>query len=486
MLLEQMLDTFAVPKVLWSEETLNGQAKICTLDKRSGYYLRIYRKDRKYSYPSLKTSDLEQARKNALEVYIETTNAPIKTRSKKYLLETAAEEYLREREEEVRCNELSQGSLNTYRQRLFQRILPYAFLKKVRNIGDLTSNTWDDYKKHHQQPQKVGRWGKESQGYSAETINSDITTIESFLKWCVHKGYLQPTEVPLKIKRVIQRKRHSQQSNPAFYPDEWRILVDVLRDWDTHDLDAARDGFAKEWRQEHFRLWLQWQYETGCRPHETDLLKFKDIEMLNDDRDEDDCPKKICIHIPENTKTGARDVIARWYLWEGILRHMRAGLSLLSKRNNEFNERMIARWENGIRRKTDKLKEEIFDFNPDPNDLLFFNVFNQKGERKNYSTTWYEEMWEELLGICMRDPKFPQDAIHKYTIYSLRSTHITHELLRGVDIEKVAENVGNSPPVIRERYRAPLARLNAKDLGNFEDTMSLYDDDDILPSISRS
>ena len=54
------------------------------------------------------------------------------------------------------------------------------------------------------------------------------------------------------------------------------------------------------------------------------------------------------------------------------------------------------------------------------------------------------------------------------------------------NIEKVAENVGNSPPVIRERYRAPLARFNAKDLGNFEDTMSHYDDDDILPSIRRS
>ena len=125
-----------MPKVVWSEETLNGQAKICLLDQRTGYYLRIYRKEkRSYSYPSLSTADIQEARKNALNVYVETTKVAPKTRSKKYLLQTAIEEYLSERQEDVRNNELSAGSLDTYRQRLSQRILPYALKKGVRGKG---------------------------------------------------------------------------------------------------------------------------------------------------------------------------------------------------------------------------------------------------------------------------------------------------------------------------------------------------------------
>ena len=148
-----------MPKVVWSEETLNGQEKICSSDKRTGYYLRIYRKEkRSYSYPSLSTSDIQEARKNALNVYIETTKVAPKTRSKKYLLKTAVEEYLLERQEDVRNNELSAGSPDTYRQRLSQRIVPYALEKGVRNIGDLTNKTWDDYKRFYQSRTTAGRW----------------------------------------------------------------------------------------------------------------------------------------------------------------------------------------------------------------------------------------------------------------------------------------------------------------------------------------
>ena len=131
-----------MPAIVWREETLNGAAEICLLKDRSSYFLRIYREKRKYSFASLKTGDLELARKKALEVYMETKSSAPKSRSRSYLLETAMEEWLKEREEDVANGELSEGSLNTYRQRIFQRILPYAKKQGVKSIGDLTKNTF--------------------------------------------------------------------------------------------------------------------------------------------------------------------------------------------------------------------------------------------------------------------------------------------------------------------------------------------------------
>ena len=121
---------------------------------------------------------------------------------------------------------------------------------------------------------------------------------------------------------------------------------------------------------------------------------------------------------------------------------------------------------------------------PNASDLLFFNVFSQKGTRTNYSTTWYEEQWEALLVEAMKNPLFPQDCIHTYTMYSLRSTHITHELLRGVDIEHVSENVGNSPDVIRSNYKRPMQRLNAKYLANSTEALRQQDDGEVMSSFA--
>ena len=481
-----------MPKVLWSEETLNGQAKICTLDKRTGYYLRIYRKEeRKYSFPSLQTNNIEEARKNALDVYFENTKNPVKTRSKKYLLETAIQEYLNKLARRVETNQLSAGSLDTYRQRFYQRILPYASHKKVRNIGDLRSDIWDDYSEFYLSKTSAGRWEKSVKGLSAETINNDIATLRKFLWWCVHRGYVTHTEIPQTIEKVTVRKQHAEETIPAFYPDDWKTIVDVLENWDVYgiDMDNHRgiEDSIKQWRQELFRWWVCFQYETGCRPHETDKLRFSDLTKFKDPNG----VEKLCIKIPPLTKTGARDSIGPTYLLDGILGHKKEGLKLLARKNSEHNQRVKARWDKGVKRKADVLKDESIDAEPGADDLLFFNVFSQTGKRRNYSTTWYEEQWEEVLKVAMKNPSFPQDAIHKFTMYSLRATHITHQLLRndGTDTDKfneiLAMHVGNTAPIIRSSYRRPMMKLNAQYLANETGALQKLDDSNAMESINK-
>ena len=53
----------------------------------------------------------------------------------------------------------------------------------------------------------------------------------------------------------------------------------------------------------------------------------------------------------------------------------------------------------------------------------------------------------------------------KYTLYSLRSTHITHALLKDMKIREVAENCGTSQTEIESTYQRLNNLLNIDKLG---------------------
>lgn len=479
-----------MPAIVWREETLNGAAEICLLKDRSSYFLRIYREKRKYSFSSLKTGDLELARKKALEVYVETTSSAPKSRTRSYLLETAMDEWLKEKEQDVDNNELSKGSLDTYRQRIFQRILPYAKSKGVKNIGELTRDTFLDYKKHYQGVSEKGRWNEKSDGLSASTINSDLSTLKTILSWMVEKQLLDANFVP-SLKKVRDRKDHREESNPAFYPKDWEVIVSSLDDFVENGVEyvddprvrtnpsskstimdhgdgkaiKSADDFKRRWRQQHFVNYVRWQYETGCRPHETDLVRFKDVELKTNydpkqSKEENLKNVKVIIKINPLTKTGRRNVVA-WFLTFKRIKLAKANaLSFIQSEILEHNRAV----EEGTKR--GKLKPVPESCLPDGDDLLFFNPFQQSGKRSNYTDIWYNNMWKELLRFCAkRNPEFPQNADKIYTKYSLRSSHITHELLRGTDIRVIADNVGNSQSEIERTYKRPMNELNIDVLG---------------------
>ena len=56
-----------------------------------------------------------------------------------------------------------------------------------------------------------------------------------------------------------------------------------------------------------------------------------------------------------------------------------------------------------------------------------------------------------------------------YTLYSLRSTHITHALLKGMNMRKIAENAGTSENQILATYQRLNNILNKDELGFFKD-----------------
>ena len=65
-----------MPKLVFNEPTLNGQAFICKYEDRKYFNLRVKREGHRYTHISLNTDDIEIARKNALDCYVKVVSTP--------------------------------------------------------------------------------------------------------------------------------------------------------------------------------------------------------------------------------------------------------------------------------------------------------------------------------------------------------------------------------------------------------------------------
>ena len=115
-----------MPKIATKEETLNGAADIIKYVHRDCYYLRVKRESRKYSVVSLNTEDLDIARRNSIQSYMEVMKEPPKRKISKQSFIKACENYIEHKRRQVKRKEITIRSANTYEQRVHQRIIPFA------------------------------------------------------------------------------------------------------------------------------------------------------------------------------------------------------------------------------------------------------------------------------------------------------------------------------------------------------------------------
>ena len=92
---------------------------------------------------------------------------------------------------------------------------------------------------------------------------------------------------------------------------------------------------------------------------------------------------------------------------------------------------------------------------PTKDTLLMANPFSP--DMTVYTDESIRAKFNSILKQCEFDKK--------YTLHSLRSTHITHSLLKGVRIRVIADNVGNSEAEIERTYYRLNNLLNIDELG---------------------
>ena len=450
-----------MPKLVFNEPTLNGAAFICKYEDRKYFNLRVKREGHRYTHISLNTEDIEEARKNAIDAYVKVVAKPPRSSKETITIKRMFEKFMEQKQLDTDRGQSKSLTQKLYGQRIDNRFIPFLEHKNLSNVKDIRKNSFDDYAGFQLDKRHKGKWKNLTKGLAPSTINADISTLNVIFNWMVENEHLQADNKPV-IKRIKDKKNYRDEANPAFLPEDWEKFKDAL-----YQFDQNHDNEYETWRKRWFINYVRFMYQGGFRPHEARKIRFGDVEMS---KRSDGKPVAI-IQIDSDTKTGRREMVMNGNTFLKVKYHLNKGIKIRNKQIEEKNKK--------LRKNPD---EKILDFHnrrykkplelvekPSKDDFVLFNPF-LIGERRVYHDSHLRDWMNEITDSC--------DFNRRYTQYSLRSTHISYQLLQGVPVNKVAKNVGTSMEMIQQTYDGLSARYSVDELGFFQDVALPKDEDD--------
>ena len=469
-----------MPKVAFKESTLNGSAAIIKYAHRDCYYLRVNRGGKKYSNVSLNTAELDIARKNSIESYMLIMSQPAKKRVNKQSFNKACEDFLEYKQQQVKRKQISIRSASTYEQRIYQRIIPFAKEVNVKTVGEINDRSFVNYANHYLDVETKGKWKSKAEGLTPSTINSDISTLKEFLKWLVNEERLGAMNLDL-IKRAKDRTNYREDCNPAFVHHDWEKMKDVLYTWDKFlpirtNRKRPIDDEADTWKRRWFINYIRFQFNSGTRPHESAKIRLGDCRTT--DKIVDGKERKYgIVYIRPDTKRGKREMVMNGHTLLKVQQHLKKGIKIRNKQIELDNEKIREKYKNWT---IEKLIKRYRELDPETrqipvyeqaskDDLLLMNPFCTGGRfRCMYHTEMIRKWWNQILEKAQLDSR--------YTIYSLRSTHITFKLYQGTPIKFIADNCGTSQQEIERTYQRIRNTQNMDELAFFKDNASKEDE----------
>ena len=433
------------PTLDFSEPTLNDRAVICKYKDRKYLYLRVKRDGKRYTQHSLNTTDMNTAHSIALDVYVKIQSSPPTSGKSTLTIQRVFENYMLEKNKKLNRGLIKPNTQKIYQQRIDLRFTPYLKFKNIKNMTEIRKDTFDGYAGFQLDRRTRGRWKTETKGLSHNTINKDISQLNEIFKWMVEKEFLLPRNQP-KIERIKDLKKYTVESNPAYLPNDWKRFNDEL-----YKFDQGWDDEYETWKRRWFINYIRFMYQGGFRPHESRKIRFGDCEIITKN------DKSAClIQIDENTKTGRRECSINSNTFLKLKSHLDKGIKLRNRQIEDINRRLSAGDKTIIDTYRKKVKEPIQLLPPrDKDDLVLMNPFLK--DRKIYHSEHIRDWYREIVTACKFD--------RKYTLYSLRSTHISNRLLQGIPVNKVAKNVGTSMEMIQKTYDGLSARYSIDELG---------------------
>ena len=437
-----------MPSLEFQVPTMNGRASICKYKGRKYLNLRVLRDGRKYTHISLNTEDLDQAHNNAVDAYVKVMSEPPRSSKETTTIKRIFEKFMEQKQLDTDRGQSKALTQKLYGQRIDQRFMPYLDYKNLRNIKDVRKNSFEEYAGFQLDKRHKGKWKNITKGLAPSTINADISTLNVIFNWMVEKGHLSADNKPI-IKRIKDRKNYREEANPAFLPNDWRTFKDVL-----YKFDQGHKDEYETWRRRWFINYVRFMFGGGFRPHEARKIRFGDIEI-----DKKDDKTFAYIRIDSDTKTGKRDVVMNGNTVLNLKYHLNKGIKIRNKQILEKNEKLLSgkKVHDFHNRSYKEPLPEVAAASKD--DLLLMNPF-LNGKRRIYHESYIRDWMNMVLSEC--------DFKNRYTIYSLRSTHISYQLIQDVPVYKVAKNVGTSTEMIQKTYDGLSTRYSTDQLGFFQ------------------
>lgn len=377
--------------------------KVLLFVRNGVFQARIYKGARSYLYRSLKTSDVDVARREAVRLfhvvqYKQHEGLPLSSVSMSQVID-----------EYVRMREADNKKLTTApRRTAIERGTSDHMLRQIKRVvkfwreycGSLAidrvdNNVLRDYivwrKEYYHVMLEHQRPKNHRLNPTDKTLQWELTLGKSLVKYAHERGYRGKTQLPtysFTAKQKIVR--------PAFSRDDFRRVLQAFRAMLNDTKAGSRFYYARRLLQTYVLILS----DTGMRVGEANSLRWGDLTAFVDGRGRSNYEIKV------RGKTGVRTVIGRTNVY-GYFERMR----VLNESNLPTD--YVFRMKNG------KQVITLID--------QFQRVLERAGIAKNIDG-------------------------ETYTLYSLRHFYAVRFLRKGVPVWDVARNMGTSVQMIQEYY----------------------------------
>ena len=382
---------------------------------------------------SIATSTISRGGGEAPSLTVTTARRSLTPYSR--LTDDIIERYLKHEQQRCEANLITEATLGRKRVAIGIHLKGYFKHKIINRTSQIKENTFDDY--------SIFR-GKDT---SKLTRNFEIKEIRCFISWCLRNEYLHPK---LNSTSIIKKERVNEEdltANPAINSNDWSHITKALRDY----ISVGRKHSNPKttyWRT-LFHTFCLVAKQTGMRPDELRNLKWKDIEFLTLNKDEETQRKE------GKMSSVVTDKVATCYI------HIRKSKTKSQREVPAKCGRELRRWKDFIFEFiTDTKRKHL----PDGDSCVFGNCDN---DYRPYSHCFYSQAWSE--GV--REPLHGQLKGHPfsdkhYTLYSMRATFIEDNLLQegGCDVFYLARVCGHDVKILQRHYERITVRERAGEL----------------------
>ena len=273
-----MLDTEVV-------EELEG-GKILLFLRRGIYQVRIYKGDKKYIYKSLKTKNVEEARRSAIKYYYEfefrkAEDLPIQ----KITFKQVIKEYVDMRQKDYDRNQTTarnsayKDTTSKYMLYQIKRVskfwIEFAGNLSIEKIDNSKLKEYIGWRKDYYHKMKVEDRPKGHKINPADkTLLWEETLARTIIKFATEKGYRGKAPLP-----TYRSKVENKIVRPAFTVTEYWEVIRAMR----RRIKEAFNDPERRYTRELLRDYVLILANSGMRVGEANNLKERDVEEFKDE-----------------------------------------------------------------------------------------------------------------------------------------------------------------------------------------------------------
>ena len=245
------------------------------------------------------------------------------------------------------------------------------------------------------------------QGVKRSTLVTEIKHIKEFVTWLHLKNLLPSPVVDLSLPRQTYQAKAAEGKVEAFTDEEIDLITNELN----KRINETTGDEKYRWTQ--IFLFVQFMLDSGMRTDEVRNLTFGQVSLRGlKGKVQKECSVDIVI-----SKTGPRQAV---FMSSSIYWLMELYQS------------------KGIK--------------IEPNTPLWINPETGKKFWNGFHQHWFRRLLNDL------------GFDHQYRLYSLRHSHITQAIERGVDVYLISKLVGNSVGMITQTYDQVIMSQNTKQI----------------------